>query len=79
MWGKDLQTGLKNHLSKGEFKNLSPYTGREGIVRVDGRVKKAPSITAWRSLGILVDHTAFTTADMQGWQQQWPNQERSIG
>ena len=41
MWVKDLQTGLKNRLSKGEFKNLSPYTDQEGIVRVGGRVEKA--------------------------------------
>ena len=41
MWVKELQIGLKNSLSKGEFKNLSPYTDREGIVRVGGRVEKA--------------------------------------
>lgn len=41
MWVKELQIGLKNRLSKGEFKNLSPYTDREGIVRVGGRVEKA--------------------------------------
>ena len=41
MWVKDLQTGLKNRLSKGEFKNLSPYTDQEGNVRVGGRVEKA--------------------------------------
>lgn len=70
MWVKDLQTGLKNHLSKGEFN-----TSWEGILRVDGRVEKAPSIAAWRSLGILVDHRAFSSVDTQAWQQQWPNQE----
>ena len=41
MWVKDLQTGLKNRLSKGDFKNLSPYTDQEDIVRVGGHVEKA--------------------------------------
>ena len=40
-WIKESQKSLEEGLGKGAFKNLSPYTDPEGIVRVGGRVDKA--------------------------------------
>ena len=40
-WLKESQKTLKDHLSKGEFRNLSPYVDQEGVLRVGGRADKA--------------------------------------
>ena len=40
-WIKESQKSLKDRLMKGEFKNLSPYTDSDGIVRVGGRANNA--------------------------------------
>ena len=40
-WLKESQKTLKDSLSKGEFRNLSPYVDLEGVVRVGGRADKA--------------------------------------
>lgn len=40
-WIKESQKSLEEGLGKGAFRNLSPYTDPEGIVRVGGRVDKA--------------------------------------
>ena len=40
-WIKESQKTLNNCLSKGEFKNLSPYVDPDGVVRVGGRADKA--------------------------------------
>jgi len=40
-WLKESQKTLKDRLSKGEFRNLSPYVDHEGVVRVGGRGDKA--------------------------------------
>ena len=40
-WLKESQKTLKDSLSKGEFRNLSPYVDPEGVVRVGGRADKA--------------------------------------
>ena len=40
-WLKESQKTLRNRLSKGEFRNLSPYVDQEGVWRVGGRADKA--------------------------------------
>ncbi|KAK2554836.1 hypothetical protein P5673_023478 [Acropora cervicornis] len=63
MWGKDLQTGLKNRLSKGEFKNLSPYTGREGILELMVGSRKHPVLQPgdhWVSW-LIIQHSPLQT------------------
>ena len=40
-WLKESQKTLRNRLSKGEFRNLSPYLDQEGVWRVGGRADKA--------------------------------------
>lgn len=40
-WLKESQKTLKDHLNKGEFRNLSPYVDQEGVLRVGGRTDKA--------------------------------------
>lgn len=40
-WLKESQKTLKDRLSKGEFRNLSPYVDQEGVLRVGGRADKA--------------------------------------
>ena len=40
-WLKESQKTLKDRLSKGEFRNLSPYVDQEGVWRVGGRADKA--------------------------------------
>ena len=39
-WLKESQKTLKDRLSKGEFRNLSPYVDQEGVWRVGGRADK---------------------------------------
>ena len=38
---KEGQKTLRDRLSKGEFRNLSPYVDQEGVWRVGGRADKA--------------------------------------
>lgn len=40
-WLKESQKTLRDRLSKGEFRNLSPYVDQEGVWRVGGRADKA--------------------------------------
>ena len=40
-WIKESQESFSDRLRKGEFKQFSPYTDSDGIVRVGGRVDKA--------------------------------------
>ena len=40
-WIKEAQTPLHSRMTKGEFKNLSPFTDEQGVVRVGGRVDQA--------------------------------------
>ena len=40
-WLKKSQKTLRNRLSKGEFRNPSPYVNQEGVWRVGGRTDKA--------------------------------------
>ena len=40
-WIKEAQTPLHSLMTKGEFKNLSPFTDEQGVVRVGGRVDQA--------------------------------------
>ena len=39
-WIKKAQDGLHSRMMKGEFKTLSPYIDKEGIIRVGGRTDK---------------------------------------
>lgn len=41
LWIKEAQTPLHSLMTKGEFKNLSPFTDEQGVVRVGGRVDQA--------------------------------------
>lgn len=40
-WIKEAQTPFHSLMTKGEFKNLSPFTDEQGVVRVGGRVDQA--------------------------------------
>ena len=40
-WLKLSQKTLRDRLSKGEFRNLSPYVDQEGVWRLRGRADKA--------------------------------------
>ena len=40
-WIKEAQKPLHSRMKKGEFKNLSPFTDQQGVVRVGGRVDQA--------------------------------------
>ena len=40
-WVKQSQKTLQDHLNKGELQQLSPFTDKNGIIRVDGPVDKA--------------------------------------
>ena len=52
--GKESQQQLNNCLSKGEFKNLSPYVDPEGVMRVDGRADKA--LVSYETRDLTGDH-----------------------
>ena len=40
-WIKEAQKPLHSRMKKGDFKNLSPFTDEQGVVRVGGRVDQA--------------------------------------
>lgn len=37
-WTKEAQTTLHSRLQRGDFKSLSPFTDKDGVIRVGGRV-----------------------------------------